>query len=387
MIPPEQMAFKGRTTTDALLYVETIIRAAWANGRVVTLLSLDMTKAFDRVKRARLLEILHQRGVPASLIVLIRSFLSDRTTTIRMPGQSSSRSYSVNIGIPQGSPLSPILFLFYTAPLLEALAKPIGGPCSRHQVAFSDDIAIMRASESLYETSQSLSEDFQICAAWAKEHNMEFNPKKFDCMHFSRLKEDHKSPRWNFFPRIPGFEVGEHFGEQLKLLGVMLDPELNWGPHMAYVRMRAFHGRNLTLNDHSSKRPRSHLLGEPSSGFLRLSLGHQWKSAYNCTKALPSLRWHTQTPSGFTRVYSSRSITSTYEQQRTAFCASYPEPLMVPMSPLCIRSYVQEISSWSLGGCGIRPSPRLQGSKYGALSVMLIARSTRRRESTTIFSV
>ncbi|CAE7033039.1 RVT 1 multi-domain protein [Pyrenophora teres f. teres] len=233
MIPETQMAFAGRTTGDALLYVETVIRAAWFKRRMVTLLGLDMSKAYDRVNRTRLLQILYEKGVPKGLIVLIRSFLSDRTTTIRMPGKSSKRRYAVNLGIPQGSPLSPLLFLFYTAPLLEKLAEPRNGKGSRFHVAFSDDLTIMEVSESVVDNCMRLSADYKICAQWAKEHNMEFNTKKFDCMHFSMVPSEAKSKR---YPLIPGFVPGDQFGVALKFLGVMLDPKLKWGPHMAHVQ-------------------------------------------------------------------------------------------------------------------------------------------------------
>ena len=99
MIPSQQMAFTGRTTTTALVYIKEIIRAAWSVGKVASLLSLDMSGAFNRVNRARLLEILHEKGVPEPLIVLIQSFLSYRTTTIKIPG-TTSHPYAVNNGIP-----------------------------------------------------------------------------------------------------------------------------------------------------------------------------------------------------------------------------------------------------------------------------------------------
>ncbi|PZC92379.1 reverse transcriptase [Pyrenophora tritici-repentis] len=235
MIPETQMAFAGRTTGDALLYAETIIHAAWFKRKMVTLLGLDMSKAYDRVNRTRLLQILHEKSVPKGLIVLIRSFLSDRTTTIRMPGRSSKRRYAVNLGIPQGSPLSPLLFLFYTAPLLEKLAEPRNGKGSRFHVAFSDDLTIMEVSDTAVNNCIRLSADYDICEQWAKDHNMEFNTKKFDCMHFSTVPSEANSRK---YPVIPGFVPGDQFGVEFKFLGVMLDPKLNWGPHMAHIQQK-----------------------------------------------------------------------------------------------------------------------------------------------------
>ena len=46
--------------------------------------------------------------------------------------------------------------------------------------------------------------------------------------------------QWRMFPRIPGFVPGDYFQEKMKMLGVILDPQLTWGPHMAHVSFLAF---------------------------------------------------------------------------------------------------------------------------------------------------
>jgi hypothetical protein len=53
----------------------------------------------------------------------LKSFLTDRATTLVVDSKETEL-YKLNAGILQGSPLSPILFLFYNIPLLEKLYQP-----------------------------------------------------------------------------------------------------------------------------------------------------------------------------------------------------------------------------------------------------------------------
>ena len=85
---------------------------------MATLLSLDISGAFDRVIRKRLIHVLRAKGIPQRLARWVHSFMSDRTTTLVIADTETAEAL-VTAGIPQGSPLSPILFLFYAAKLLE----------------------------------------------------------------------------------------------------------------------------------------------------------------------------------------------------------------------------------------------------------------------------
>ena len=82
------------------------------------MLSLDLAGAFDNVSHERLLWILERKGLPEWLIQVIASFLTGRQTQIVYTGYESKWIYT-QTGIPQGSPLSPILFLFFISELLE----------------------------------------------------------------------------------------------------------------------------------------------------------------------------------------------------------------------------------------------------------------------------
>ena len=72
--------------------------------------SIDISKAFERVWHAGLLHKLRYYEISGQIFDLISSFLSYRQLRVVLDGKPS-QEYSVNAGVPQGSILGPILFL------------------------------------------------------------------------------------------------------------------------------------------------------------------------------------------------------------------------------------------------------------------------------------
>ena len=75
-------------------------------------ISLDISKAFDRVWHKGLLAKLPMFGLHHTLIKWISSFLSYRSIAIRVDGYLSN-PHSINSGVPQGSVISPVLFILF----------------------------------------------------------------------------------------------------------------------------------------------------------------------------------------------------------------------------------------------------------------------------------
>ena len=101
-----------KSAIDAALLLTTEIESNKRRKRKTTTLLLDVKGAFDHVAKNQLLAILKRLRLPVNLISWISSFLDDRQLRLSFDGQIEEFSL-IDTGIPQGSPVSPILFLIY----------------------------------------------------------------------------------------------------------------------------------------------------------------------------------------------------------------------------------------------------------------------------------
>jgi len=84
--------------------------------RKVSTLFLDIKGGFDNVNPATLCHMLRAKGVNPYLVSWTRSFLSGRSC--RLLYQGSPKIFApVSVGTPQGSPVSPLLFVIYVSRL------------------------------------------------------------------------------------------------------------------------------------------------------------------------------------------------------------------------------------------------------------------------------
>ena len=86
-----------------------------------------MKGAYNGVYKERLTQRLAARGMPPKLVRWVDAFCSGRTATILVNGQTPERQALPQAGLPQGSPLSPVLFLFFNADLVQRQIDKHGG--------------------------------------------------------------------------------------------------------------------------------------------------------------------------------------------------------------------------------------------------------------------
>ncbi len=127
-------ARKQRSAEQALVFLQEQIYTAWRGRKVVSLISFDVKGAYNGVCKERLVQRIRARGIPEELCRWTEAFCSDRTASIQINGRAAEVRNLPQAGLPQGSPLSPILFLFFNADLVQRRTDSNGGA-----IAFVDD--------------------------------------------------------------------------------------------------------------------------------------------------------------------------------------------------------------------------------------------------------
>ena len=105
---------QNRSTTSALMTMYAKMQNEVANGEEVACASYDQSASFDMCEPAILIDKLRCFGVGGRSSAWVKSFLVNRRQKVRV-GAELSEEREIPFGTPQGSILSPLLFLIYTS--------------------------------------------------------------------------------------------------------------------------------------------------------------------------------------------------------------------------------------------------------------------------------
>ena len=126
----------GRGTVDAALVLRRLSEKFGAKNKKLFFALVDLEKAFDRVPREVIRFALRRKGVPEYLVNGVMSLYKGCKTAVTVDGEVSS-SFSVKVGVHQGSALSPILFII----VMDVLTEDVRGG-SLMELLYADDLVL-----------------------------------------------------------------------------------------------------------------------------------------------------------------------------------------------------------------------------------------------------
>jgi hypothetical protein len=240
LVPFEQFGGRSNSScTDAGMSLVHDIESAWKHSQVVSVLAIDISRFFDNVNHKRLVRIVYEMGFPLPIVRWVSSFISNRKAAIRLDSDLS-QPRPIEVGIPQGSPISPVLSVIYAAEVITLLKEasictPSGIPLSPR--SYVDDYAIMAISNSLHDNIATLSHGLESVVNTLARIGMTCDTSKLDLQHFTRRPSDKESP--SLVVDVYGKRVTIAAPKSMRWLGIFFDRRLSFHEHAKIMAARA----------------------------------------------------------------------------------------------------------------------------------------------------
>lgn len=219
-----------RGTTDLVMMLADQILNGFKRKHATSFLTFDVKGAFDNVKKRLLLRRLREQRWPEEMCRWVDSFLSERSVSMSVDG-GTAVSRNVGGSLPQGSPVSPILFALFTAPLFAQVSY-----------GYADDGCIAYSSDSIAANSRAISSVMTGVRRWCIANELELDWAKSNLMHCRRRNIGGREVgvKLNFDPLDPtSVPFTLEPPESVTWLGVKFDKLMNGRSHVEERTTRA----------------------------------------------------------------------------------------------------------------------------------------------------
>ena len=214
------------------------------NESVVGAVFLDFHKAFDTVDHTILMKKLALYLGDNASTSFLGSYMSNRKQFVSVNGESSKYGKIIS-GVPQGSILGPLLFSIFINDLPLAVTdsnrKAIKNGLSESPPKeiseidndlFADDDSLYTSHKNPSIVEKSLQLSLDVTSDWCHNNRMVLHPKKSRCMVIA-TRQKHQIKRITL-----ELDINKQLIEQVdqhRVLGVILDNEYKWLPHLVNV--------------------------------------------------------------------------------------------------------------------------------------------------------
>lgn len=219
LIPDIQFGFRNRhSSIEQIHRIVATIDEALENKEYCPAVFMDISQAFDRVWHQGLIHKL-SKTLPANYCALFHEYLRNRKFQVSL-NSATSTTKDIQAGVPQGSTLSSILFLLYTA--------DFPTPADVTVSLYADDTALTATHTDYLTAVTRLQSAVDTIVAWFHKWKIAINEKKSERVDFSLRSH----------PYIPILINGVTipYVSSAKYLGVHLDAKLTWRVHITKKR-------------------------------------------------------------------------------------------------------------------------------------------------------
>ena len=166
-----QFGFRPKLSTE---YAATIlldsIRDNVDKGRLVGVIFVDLSKAFNTVSHAMSLEKLPIYGVQDNELEWFKDYLFFRKAKVACKG-CLSKEHVLLTGVPQGSIMGPLLFLILLNDVVDVIEHS-------SILKYADDTVLYVADQDIQSINAKLSKDMDCLGDWPKNNELVLNLKK-----------------------------------------------------------------------------------------------------------------------------------------------------------------------------------------------------------------
>jgi hypothetical protein len=162
--------------------------------------------------------------IPGDIIRWVNSFFTDRKVQLVIDGYTCS-SKEVEAGLPQGSPISPILFVIYISGFFDHIEEKI--PVTT--LSFADNIGIIAVESSIRDTTKTLEAAGLEAIQWGLQNRISFEVEKTEAVLFTKKRKIAKEVNQARI-RLENNSISYN-KEATRWLGIWLDSGLSFKAH------------------------------------------------------------------------------------------------------------------------------------------------------------